>query len=203
MITEQNFFAAAKIIGCSISAIKAVYEVEAAGRGYLSDGRVKILFEGHRFWRQLKKAGANPQKFIAKNLQYKNVLYEFWDKTQYKGGAAEWDRMSQAIEICKGLELDPILALASASHGSFQIMGENATLCGYANAHEMVAAYNAKGEAEQLDSFCRFVKAKKLDDELRAKNWPAFAAGYNGTAYRLNKYDAKLDAAEKRFSKGV
>lgn len=177
--------------------------MEAAGRGYLSDGRVKILFEGHRFWRQLKKAGVSPQKFIAKNPQYKNVLYEFWDKTQYKGGAAEWDRMSQAIEICKALELDPILALASASYGSFQIMGENAKLCGYANAHEMVAAYNAKGEAEQLDSFCRFVKAKKLDDELRAKNWPAFADGYNGTAYRLNKYDAKLDAAEKRFSKAL
>lgn len=200
MLTEQNFFNAAKIIGCKISAIKAVYEVEAAGRGYLSDGRVKILFEGHRFWKALKKAGADPQKFIAANQKYKNVLYEFWDKKQYKGGTGEWDRMSQAIEICKALNVDPVLALNSASYGAFQILGENAVMCGYANSHEMLAAFNAKGEAEQLDAFCRFVKSKKLDDELRAKNWPAFAEGYNGTAYRLNNYHTKLAAADLRFS---
>ncbi len=200
MLTEQNFNNAAKIIGCTISAIKAVYQVEAAGRGYLSDGRVKILFEGHRFWKALVKNGANPKKFIAENPQYKNVLYEFWVKTHFKGGAAEWDRMSQAIEICKELKLDPVLALNSASYGAFQIMGENATLCGYANSHEMLAAFNLKGEAEQLDAFCRFVKSKKLDDELRAKNWEAFAEGYNGTAYRLNKYDIKLAAADRRYS---
>lgn len=201
MLTENDFINAANIIGCSISAIKAVYEVEAAGRGYLPDGRVKILFEGHRFWRQLKLAGANPSKFINDNSKYSNVLYEKWDKKKYNGGAAEWDRMGMAIEVCKLLNLDPVLALNSASYGSFQIMGENATLCGYANSHEMLAAYNSKGEPEQLESFCRFVKSKKLDDELRAKNWAAFAKGYNGSSYQLNKYDTKLAAADKKFTK--
>lgn len=201
MITEQDFKEAAAIIGCDIASVKAVYQVEAAGRGYLPDGRVKILFEGHRFWKQIVKAGADPVKFISLNKQYSNVLYKKWDKKQYTGGAGEWDRMSKAIEVCTKLNLQPELALDSASYGSFQIMGENSVLCGYATAHEMLAAYNNGGEQEQLDSFCRFVKSTKLDDELRARNWAAFAQGYNGTAFRENKYDVKLAAAYSKFSK--
>lgn len=202
MITEQEFLEAANLIGCNTSSIKAVYEVEAAGRGYLPppDNRVKILFEGHRFWKQIVKAGVDPVKFISLNKDYANVLYKKWDRKQYSGGAKEWDRMSMAIEVCKKLNLDPELALKSASYGSFQIMGENATLCGYANAHEMLADYNNGGEAEQLRSFIRFVKSTKLDDELRDKNWSAFAEGYNGTQYRLNQYDTKLYNADKKFT---
>lgn len=198
-ITEQEFQDAANIIGCEVACIKAVYEVEAAGRGYLPNGRVKILFEGHRFWKQLVKAGADPVKFISANKQYQNILYKKWDKKQYKGGEKEWDRVSQAIQACKDLNLSPELALQSASYGSFQIMGENAQLCGYATAHEMLAAYNNGGEQEQLDSFCRFLKSTKLDDELRDKKWAAFAQGYNGTAFRENKYDVKLSQAYNKF----
>jgi hypothetical protein len=201
MITEQQFFNASKIIGCSISAIRAVYDVEAAGRGYLTDGRVKILFEGHRFWKRLSKVGGVTDIVLQQQAKlHPNVLYKNWDKKQYKGGAAEWDRMSEAIALCSELNVNPIIALDSASYGSFQIMGENALLCGYANSQEMLAAYNSKGEAEQLDSFCRFVKATGLDDELRAKNWAAFAKGYNGTSYRENSYDKKLAAADKKYS---
>ena len=201
MITEQEFQDAANIIGCEVAAIKSVYEVEAAGRGYLDDGRVKILFEGHRFWKQIVKSGRNPQDFISNNHQYSNVLYKIWDKKQYKGGSAEWDRVSKAIEVCTKLNLQPELALDSASYGSFQIMGENSLLCGYATAQEMLAAYNNGGEQEQLDSFCRFVKSTKLDDELRAKNWAGFAQGYNGSKFRENKYDVKLAKAYSKKEK--
>ena len=46
MITEQEFQDAANIIGCEVAAIKSVYEVEAAGRGYLDDGRVNAIAPG-------------------------------------------------------------------------------------------------------------------------------------------------------------
>lgn len=201
MITEQEFQDAANIIGCEVAAIKSVYEVEAAGRGYLDDGRVKILFEGHRFWKALVKAGANPAKFIVDNPQYSNVLYPNWDKRNYKGGAKEWDRMSQAIEVCTKLNLSPNLALNSASYGSFQVMGFNHSLCGYDNAHDMLASYNSGGEAEQLASFCRFVKSTHLDDELIAKDWVKFALGYNGTQQAMNHYSDKLKSAYNKFLK--
>lgn len=199
MISEQQFKEAAGIIGCDTAAIKAVYEVETAGRGYLSDGRVKILFEGHRFWKNLEKAGANPKLFIDENYFYSDVLYKDWDSDKYKGGEAEWARMSKAIEVCTKLNVSPIIALDSASYGCFQILGENCKLCGYATSQEMLAAFNNDGEAEQLNAFCRFVIAVKLDDELRLKNWAKFAQGYNGSRYRENMYDAKLNKAYKKL----
>jgi len=201
MITDEQFKDAADILDAEVAAIKAVYEVEAAGRGYLPDGRVKILFEGHRFWKQIVKAGQSPQIFITNNPEYENVLYKVWDKKQYKGGVSEWDRMSEAIAVCHKLDLEPELALKSASYGSFQIMGENHSLCGYISAQDMLAKYNNGGEAEQLASFCHFLKSTKLDDELRNKEWAKFAQGYNGSQFATNKYDVKLANAYAKYSK--
>lgn len=200
MITDDQFQSAANIIGCKVACIKAVYEVEAAGRGYLPDGRVKILFEGHRFWKQLIKAGEAPAIFIKSHPEYSNVLYKDWTKSKYKGGALEWDRVSQALNVCIQLSCSPEAALKSASYGSFQIMGENCLLCGYATAQEMISEYNLGGEAEQLTSFIQFIKATHLDDELRDLNWAAFAKGYNGTQYRLNNYDKKLYVAYLKYT---
>lgn len=199
MITDKEFEDAADILGAEVGAIKAVYEVEAAGKGYLPDGRVKILFEGHRFWKQLVKNNANPQEFITDNPQYSNVLYKVWDKKQYIGGQAEWDRVGLAIEVCDKLNLSPVLAINSASYGSFQIMGENAQLCGYIDSQDMLAKYNLLGEAEQLKSFCKFLKSTHLDDELRNKEWAKFAQGYNGSQFALNKYDVKLAKAYAKY----
>lgn len=196
MISEQEFKDAADIISCEVAAIKAVYFIEAAGRGYLDDGRVKILFEGHRFWKNLKKAGIDCQYWLNKYPNHSNVLYPTWDKRQYKGGKAEWDRMSEVIQFCREMgDMTPTIALDSASYGSFQIMGENHSLCGYADSQEMLTKYNNGGEAEQLASFCRFIKSTHLDDELRDKNWAKFAQGYNGSQFALNKYDVKLAKA--------
>lgn len=200
MISELEFKDAATIVGCEVACIKAVYEVEAAGRGYLPDGRVKILFEGHRFWKILRSLGVKGKALEQASKKYPNVLYQKWDKKQYKGGPAEWDRVSQAYLVCELLGVPASNALEAASYGSFQIMGENAELCGYFNAHEMLSAYNNGGEQEQLNSFCRFVKNTRLDDELISKSWAAFAQGYNGTAFRENKYDVKLSAAYEKFT---
>lgn len=204
MITDAQFLEAANTLKCGIAAIKTVYQIEAAGQGYLTDGRVKILFEGHRFWKSLNKVGFNDNKLTTiANLSFDNtnVLYKNWDKSKYKGGVKEWIRMSVAIAICKDFKVDPEIALDSASYGSFQIMGENSKLCDYNTAHEMLAAYNTGGEAEQLKSFCKFVINSNLGDELRAHNWTGFAKGYNGTGYRENKYDIKMAALYAKLSR--
>lgn len=200
MITEQQFKAAAITLKCDVPAIRVVYEIEAAGRGYLTDGRVKILFEGHRFWKQLAKAGITLPVLKQAAAANPNVLYQVWNSKQYKGGAAEWDRMSQAITICKELNVPPVLALNSASYGSFQIMGENCKACGYPDAQSMLAAYNNGGEAEQLYSFVRFLQNTGLQDELTTHNWAGFAAGYNGTGYKLNHYDTKMAKLWSEFT---
>lgn len=211
MITEAQFKEAADALKAPVSCIKAVYKIEANGSGFLDDGlvkgaydsqdRVKILFEGHRFWKLLAKAGVSRLKLLKAAMQFPNVLYEKWDRKQYKGGTKEWDiRMAQAYQVCDFLGVHRSIAFGAASYGSFQIMGENYALCGYADAQSMLTAFNTGGEKEQLRAFVMFIKSKGLDKALREKNWPVFAKGYNGTGYRENKYDTRLHAEEVRLA---
>jgi two-component sensor histidine kinase len=58
-LTEEDYKRAARRLGCSVAAIKAVAEVEAPGSGFLPDGRPKILFERHIFRRQLIQQQVN------------------------------------------------------------------------------------------------------------------------------------------------
>ncbi len=83
---------------------------------------------------------------------------------------------------------------ASASYGRFQILGENYAACGYASSFDFAEAM-ARDEATQLRAFERFLTANGLVRVLKARDWAAFARGYNGTAYRVNRYDEKLAAA--------
>jgi hypothetical protein len=167
---------AAKKVGCAVAAVRAVIDVESRG-GFLPDGRPKILFERHYFC-QLTAGeydAANP-----------DISNRKWGG--YKGGAAEHDRLQKAIK------LDRPAALQSASWGAFQIMGANYKACGFANVEAFVKAMVA-GEPEQLDAFVSFVKSRRLDDELTRLDWAGFARGYNGPAYKANKYDEKMAAA--------
>jgi hypothetical protein len=111
MLKEQDILKAAESLRCEPAAIRAVYKVEANGSGFLDDGkvkgeldsedRVKILFEGHKFWKQLAINGYDPKKFLEVHPQYSDVLYEKWTKVYYVGGSGEWARLSKAIEVCK------------------------------------------------------------------------------------------------------
>jgi hypothetical protein len=81
-------------------------------------------------------------------------------------------------------------------------MGDHCKSLGYADAEAFVAAM-VSGEAAQLDAFVGFVKKNKLDDELVRHDWAGFARGYNGPAYRANRYDEKLAAAYAFHSRGA
>jgi hypothetical protein len=58
-----------------------------------------------------------------------------------------------------------------------------------------------KSEGEHLKAFCNFITGNSLDGPLRKHQWAKVAEGYNGKAYRENKYDTKLAAAYKKYSK--
>jgi peptidoglycan hydrolase-like protein with peptidoglycan-binding domain len=49
----------------------------------------------------------------------------------------------------------------------------------------------------------RFIAAIGADVHLRAHNWPAFAAAYNGPAYAQNSYDERLRAAHQKYVTGA
>ena len=53
-LTAADFARAAKNLNVEIAAIRAVAEVEAAGAGFLPDGRPAILYEAHMFHAEIE-----------------------------------------------------------------------------------------------------------------------------------------------------
>jgi len=180
-----------------LAAVKAINEVESSGKGFLMNGKPKILFEGHVFWQQLQKKGLNPQTLL--NAQNKNVLYPKWTKIYYQGGAQEYDRLNEAIGISSNAAVKEA-ALASASWGSFQIMGYHALSLGYKSVQEFVDKMYVH-EREHLAAFGKFLEINKILPYLRNKNWAKVAEKYNGAGYRTNKYDEKLRKAYEKYSR--
>ncbi|MCL6258121.1 N-acetylmuramidase family protein [Aquiflexum sp. TKW24L] len=193
----------------SLPVLKSVISVESSGRGHLSDGRAKILFEGHLMWRLLSSERKMPEEEILK-LQKSNedILYKSWTRKYYKGGIAEYDRLDRARKI------DPEIAVFSASWGLFQILGENLNhnIKGrkYADYKEFEEKQNEHEKFHLMD-FLEFIKIKKLkgvplinfisEEKSGNYDWASFAHGYNGSGYKVNKYDTKLQAAYEKFKK--
>jgi len=178
-----------------LAAVKAVNEVESSGKGFLVDGRPKILFEGHEFWKQLKLRGINPAQIS--NASNADVLYQVWTRSHYVGGAGEYTRLEKAAS----LGTDPKFreaALASASWGSYQIMGYHAAKLGYASVQEFVDEMY-RHERNQLQAFGRYISVFGCITHLRAKNWAKFAHCYNGPQYAKNKYDVKMANAYLKY----
>lgn len=168
------------MLGCVPEAVQAVCKVETGGAGgFLSDGsgRPRILFEARTF------GDATGHRFDA---AHPTLSVRLNDWKLYRGGAAEYARLSQAVV------LDREAALRSTSWGLFQIMGFHAQSLGYAGVEPFVAAM-AAGEGQQLQAFVRFVALNaRMRSCLRSLDWGGFARLYNGPLYAENQYDLKL-----------
>ena len=191
-ITDEDFANCAADLnkeGYTIEAVtlKAVVLVETGGKGgFLANGKPTILFEGHIFWQQLRCRGINPQDHVKGN---EDILYQKLDKTKYKGGVEEWDRLNRAIEINEDA------ALCSASFGMFQLMGYQHLKCGCDFVQDF-ASKMEESEVSQLTLFANFLKSNPaMLKALSNHDWVSFARLYNGPTYAQNRYDDKLAKA--------
>ncbi len=181
-LTEADFQAAAKELGCEVAAIKAVSEVEAPRGGFLSDGRVRILFERHKF-----------HEFTGGRFSAGHP-----DISNRKPGGYGAEGAHQYVRFSKAFRLDPQAAMKSASWGKFQIMGFNHLAAGFSTVDAFVDAMKVS-EGEQLKAFVSVIKAWGLAGALRRLDWAGFAGPYNGPQYKKNRYDTKMAAAHRKF----
>lgn len=189
-LTDADFARAARELNVEEAAIRAVAEVEAAGEGFLPDGRPAILYEAHVFHRLTKGAHT-----AAKDRNGVLLSTSKWNRSLYGAtGGNQHDRLQDAAK------LDATAAHKACSWGLFQIMGENHQAAGCPTIDAFIDKMNA-GASAHLDAFVAFIKANKLDAPLRAKDWKTFARRYNGPAYAANKYDAKMAKAYARWKR--
>lgn len=193
-LTDADFELVASKLGVEKAVVMAVQAVETGGRGgFIAPGKPVVLFEGHIFWGQLKKYNLNPENYTEGN---EDILYPEWTKQHYKGGIKEYERLEKAMKIHREA------AWKSASWGMFQVMGFNHEACGYRNITEFVEGMS-KHERAQLEAFACFVRANRMVDYLKNKNWADFARCYNGPEYKQNRYDEKLEAAYQKFKSRI
>lgn len=186
-ITDGDVAAAAKDLAVDPATIWAVYDVEAAGDAFV-DGRPTILFEPHRFSR------STGHRYDA---TYPALSSRQWNRKLYPASQQRrWEQLLAAVT------LDVDAGFMSASYGAFQILGENYAVCDASDAWSF-AWRQSRTEGDQLDAFIRFVAGRGLRAALQRRDWAAFAKGYNGTAYRENRYDERLAAAYGKRSKAA
>ena len=175
----------ARQIGVGEDELHAVLDIESSGGGFDSQGRVKILYEPHVFYRHCPKDKL--QQAVDQGLAYPH-----WGQLPYPKDS--YPRLLAAMQ------LDETAALLSASYGLAQIMGENFKACGYDTVQDMVSDF-ADDEELQLEAMVNFMISKGLDKALAAHDWAAFARGYNGAGFAKNAYDKKLAAAYAKWKK--
>lgn len=176
--------------GIDPAAALAIAEVESGGVAFATVNGKKeplIRFEGHYFDKRLTKA--QQAKARAAGLSdpragaVKNPVKQ----------ADRWRVLNRAIEINAGA------ALESCSWGIGQVMGSHWKWLGFGSVTELVNLCR-RDVAGQMDVMFRFIDKSGLGKALAAKDWKAFARGYNGPAYAKNAYDTKMAAAYKRWA---
>lgn len=191
----DDIVAAANSMGVEPCALSAVVQVESNGNGFLPNGKPKILFEPHVFWKELVKINYSPSQLLLRedvkaiHGDINDILYKKWKPRSYgAGGENQWNRLDRAAKI------NEEAALCSASWGLFQIMGFNHKLCGYVSVYDMVRDMSA-GYVGQFRALHQFLTGAQLLNKLKTKNWKAFARGYNGPSFEQHGYDLKLHTA--------
>jgi hypothetical protein len=208
---SQNFLEMlSKELAVDIPALQAVLEIESDGQSFLPiptltpkgvdvSGYPVIQFEGHVFWSELTSLhdpDLRPASVLAKNPDYRDILYPKATLRYTLRSPAEWDQLLKA----RSIHADA--ANRSASWGAFQVMGFNHAKVGFPSLADFLETVKtAEGQARV---FIGYVKAfPACLKALRSHDWAVFAFHYNGAGYKKNAYDTKLAKKYKEFSSCV
>ncbi|WP_212525840.1 N-acetylmuramidase domain-containing protein [Actibacterium sp. MT2.3-13A] len=172
-LPPDAFAWASRQLQCDEPAIRAIWDVEASGRFYDSDGGVLRRFEPHHApgfdgwtWRDSLKLGAARREALFLDAYAAN----------------------------------PEAAMRATSWGGPQIMGFNHRDAGFGTARGMVRAM-ADSERAHVEAFVALVDKWKLGPAIRAHDWLSFARGYNGSG-QPHVYARRIEAAYRVRSGG-
>jgi hypothetical protein len=181
---------AAGSAGLEAAALLAVAEVESGGKTFaLVAGRREplIRFEGHYFDRRLSAAERAIARREGLSSSRPGVI------ANPASQSARWRLLARAKAI------NARAACESVSWGVGQVMGAHWARLEFPSIDALVAEARSGLEGE-LRLMLRYIDKAGLRESLQARDWSSFARGYNGPAYRRNRYDEKLAVAYTRYS---
>ncbi|MBS9778430.1 MAG: N-acetylmuramidase family protein [Gammaproteobacteria bacterium] len=195
-LTDEQLVKLANKHNINSNALRSVIKVECKGSGFDKNGKVKILFERHIFYKLLGK-----MKWWKKRKEFSRIYPSLCNKS-WGGYNSHNSDQHLRLEIASNLvdsEQLKEVALMSCSWGLGQIMGYHYEKLGYESIQQFVDCMN-ESEEQQLEAMIRFLEVNNLVDKLNNQDWASFALAYNGKAYKKNRYDEKL---AKAFNKIV
>lgn len=184
-LTDEDFGIVARQLGVEVPAIKAVVEIEAGKemKGFWVPGYPVINFDQTMYRKFASKAkdrsGAKGEKLPASLCGYAKT---------------EWTRLINARRVnAQGANMGTFW-------GMFQIGGFNYKMCGCDDVDEFVKLM-CTSEFQQLELFATFLRNAGMVDDLKKKNWAAFARKYNGASYARRGYHTRMAAAYAKYRK--
>lgn len=192
-LTERDFEEVAAELGVEVAAIKAVVEIEAGRthKGFWTDGKPVLNFDLTVY----RSRAARNKLAISRYTRSHPVIFSRPNLKKYGSQqAAVQARFDAAASI------DSVTAIEGTFWGMFQIGGFNYRLCGTSSPQEFHRLMS-RSERDQLELFGEFITRSGLLPALKAKNWSAFARGYNGPSYAARGYHRRLAAAYARNKK--
>ncbi|MFQ1702483.1 N-acetylmuramidase domain-containing protein [Loktanella agnita] len=173
------------------AALKAVVEVESAGRAFTKiDGRDMplILYEYHVFYRYSDLTDPQRREAVRRKLASPR-----WGDLPYaKSQAARYNQLTRAAAI------NEQAAYAACSWGVGQVLGENAVWLGFGTP-KALAEKTMEGVAGQLAVMLAFINKAGIMDKLKARDWRGFARRYNGPG-QVDYYANRMATAYRRHA---
>jgi len=193
-LTERDYEEVAAELGVEVPAIKAIVDIEAGKghRGFWRDGKPVLNFDLTVYRSRAARRKINLGRYAKSHA----VVFARPNIRKYGSQqAAVQARFDAAASI------DSVTAIEGTFWGMFQIGGFNYKLCGTSSPQEFLRL-NSRSERDQLELFAEFITRSGLLPALKAKNWSAFARGYNGPSYAARGYHRRLAAAYARHKAG-
>lgn len=192
-LTEEDFKEVAEELGVEVAAIKAVVEIEAgkSHNGFWAENKPLINFDLTMFRRMAQRNKVNISKYTKSHA----VVFARPNSTRYGSQQA-----AQQARLDAARTIHDLSAIQGTFWGMFQIGGFNWKKCGAESADQFVELMS-RSERDQLELFANFVKNTGLLKYLKAKNWSAFARGYNGPGYAARGYHTRMANAYARYKK--
>jgi hypothetical protein len=186
---ELEIRSVAEAFGVEAAALLAVAEVESGGQALVEIGgrpMPLILYEYHVFHRRLRPA-------MRAAAVAAGVAAPRWGQIPYPRSQRERYALLERARL-----IDNEAAFAACSWGVGQVLGENARWLDYDSA-EALAVEAMSGVGGQVRLMLRFIDRKGLDRALAARDWVAFARGYNGPLHHRHDYAGRMQRAWERW----
>jgi len=207
-LADDQIREVAQKAGVEYAALKAVALVESGGSGFiclkLSDGRRAerpvILLERHLVWRRLKARQIDP---VPLATALPPLCGQTWDPKRHPYGTKQkqWEKVQSIIDWAKNhapqkVESFRKAAWEACSWGMFQLLGMNYEGAGFPDV-DMFAQAHSESEGRQLEAIVRWMQNRGILDELKRRDWEAFARAYNGPG-QVDLYASRLEGAYLR-----